>query len=129
MEHETTSRPGEIVWVDLTVPNTGEIHDFYHQVAGWQATEEDMGGYADYQMREADTGPSVAGISYRRGVNAQLPPHWLIYILIENLDDSIAACRRLGGSMVDGPREGNGSRLCVIQDPARAFVALYQVQR
>jgi len=52
-----------------------------------------------------------------------------MYILIENLDDSFTACRRLRGSVVDGPREGNGSRLYAIQDPAGAFVALYQVQQ
>jgi uncharacterized protein len=129
MENEKTYQPGEIAWVDLTVPNAGEIRDFYQEVVGWKAREVEMGDYADYEMLQATTGNSVTGICYHRGINAQLPPQWLIYIIVENLEESIAACKSLGGSVVDGPREAQSSRLCVIQDPAGAFVALYQINK
>jgi uncharacterized protein len=110
MENEKTSRPGEIAWVDLTVPNADEIRDFYQQVAGCKATPVDMGGYSDYQMTQAATGTSVAGICYQRGVNAYLPAYWLIYIIVENLQESIAICTSLSGRIIDGPGEGTGNR-------------------
>ncbi len=112
------------MWTDLTVPDAAQVRDFYQRVVGWKASEVDMSGYADYQMNQPTTGNPVAGICYRRGSNAQLPPHWLIYITVENLEASIATCKSLGGRVIDGPRDEN--RLCVIQDPAGAYVALYQ---
>jgi predicted enzyme related to lactoylglutathione lyase len=62
----------------------------------------------------------------RQGVNAHLPACWLMYIIVENLQESIDACRSLGGRVIDGPGEGAGNRWCVIQDPVGAYVALYQ---
>ena len=61
-----------------------------------------------------------------RGVNASMPPQWLIYITVEDLDASIERCKSLGGLLIDGPRELGGGRCAVIRDPADAVAALYE---
>ena len=43
-------------------------------------------------------------------MNASLPPQWLIYVNVEDLDASIASVQALGGEIVDGPR-GRSVRL------------------
>ena len=83
-----------------------------------------MGAYSDFVMN-AD-GDGVAGICHARGANADLPPVWLIYITVEDLDHSLEECHRLGGSLVAAPRSYGGGRYCVIKDPAGAICALYQ---
>ena len=45
--------PGQVAWIDLTVPNAEAVRDFYQQVTGWTASSVDMGGYADYCMSSA----------------------------------------------------------------------------
>ena len=119
--------PGSILWTDLTVPNAEAVRDFYREVAGWGVTPVDMGGYADYTMTSPADGSAVAGVCHARGVNAGLPAQWLVYISVADLDDSIARCSKLGGSVVFGPRSmGQHGRYCVIRDPAGAVAALIQ---
>ncbi len=115
---------GSIVWHDLTVPNAGEIRDFYAGVVGWESMEHDMGGYSDFGMNQPSGGDTVAGICHARGPNANLPAQWLIYIRVADVDASAERCRQLGGTVLDGPREIGEERFCVIRDPAGAAAAL-----
>lgn len=117
---------GTVLWRDLTVPNAPQVRDFYAQVVGWRWRGEDMGGYEDFHMLPPGSEESAAGICHARGENADLPPQWLIYIVVENIERSAAACVELGGQVVAGPRPMGGGRLCVIRDPAGAVCALYQ---
>ena len=121
----TTNAIGSVCWTDLTVPDAEHVADFYRHVVGWTMTPIQMGGYRDYCMNTPDTGQTVAGICHARGLNADLPPEWLIYIVVGDVDQSAAACVRLGGKVVVGPREMEGQgRFCVIRDPAGAAAAL-----
>ena len=118
---------GAIAWVDLTVPDAQVVRDFYHRVVGWTVTEVDLGGYRDYCMNRPDTGASVAGVCWARGSNADLPPQWLMYVTVGDLDESIQACVANGGAVVAGPKQmGSQGRYCVIRDPAGAVLALIQ---
>jgi uncharacterized protein len=123
-----TKRPvvGSVAWVDLTVDNAVAVRDFYRAVVGWVPADVDMPGYKDFSMNISSDGTPAAGICHARGSNADLPPQWLIYITVEDIDQSIARCVELGGSVIAGPRGmGSQGRYCVIRDPAGAVVALF----
>ncbi len=49
-----------------------------------------------------------------------------MYIVVEDIDASIEACKAKGGKIIEGPKEIGNDRDCFIQDPARAVSALYQ---
>ena len=66
----------------------------------------------------------AAGVCFARGQNAKLPPQWLIYVSVADLDASVAACLARGGVVVDGPRGMGEQRLAVIRDPAGAHLGL-----
>jgi predicted enzyme related to lactoylglutathione lyase len=118
---------GSILWVDLTVSDADEVKDFYHEVVGWKPSDVEMGDYCDYNMMTPEDGQTVAGICHARGVNVDLPSHWLIYITVRDVDESAARCVGLGGRVIAGPKQmGKHGRYCVIQDPAGAFAALFQ---
>ncbi len=116
---------GTICWRDLTVPDAVAIRDFYQRVVGWESRTEDMGGYSDFHMLAPTTGESVAGICHARGSNADVPPQWLVYITVADVDQSAAKCGEFGGQVVVAPRAMGGGRFCVIRDPAGAVCALY----
>ena len=121
-----TPKPGSIGWHDIAVPDAETLRDFYSSVAGWTAEPLDMGGYSDYVMKNP-AGDAVAGVCHARGPNASLPPVWLIYITVTDLDASLARCLSLGGKVLDGPKGEPGQpRYAFIQDPAGACCALYQ---
>jgi predicted enzyme related to lactoylglutathione lyase len=78
-------------------------------------------------MNAPGSGKPMAGVCHARGVNADLPPRWLAYITVENVDLSAEKCIALGGKILTGPKgmDGHG-RYCVIQDPAGAVAALFE---
>jgi hypothetical protein len=127
-EDTNVSQTGSISWTDLTVPDAEAIRDFYRSVVGWDFVEVDMGEYCDFSMSLPEDGRTVAGICNAKGTNASLPPQWLIYITVENLDESIARCRELGGAVIVGPRDVGGGQFCVIRDPAGAVCALFNAK-
>ena len=120
-------RAGSISWTDLTVPNAEEVRGFYEAVVGWTATPIDMGGYNDYCMTSAGDGKVAAGICHARGANKSLPPQWLVYITVPNLERSLKACRASGGKVLVAPREmADHGHVAVIEDPGGAVAALFQ---
>jgi uncharacterized protein len=126
----TTTQPpavGTIGGFDLTVPDAESVRDFYAAVIGWQSEPFDMGGYADYFMKSPETGAIAAGVCHARGVNADLPPQWLAYIIVADLDASLQRCIEMGGAALTEIKGSEGeSRYCVIRDPAGAVLALMQ---
>ena len=125
---ETSKSPvGKITWTDLTVPDAAPIRDFYSQVVGWSHEAVDMGGYADFNMNISEDGETVAGICHARGENSHLPPQWLVYITVENLDLSLNSCKQMAGKILVPRKEmGEYGSYAVIQDPAGAVCALFE---
>jgi predicted enzyme related to lactoylglutathione lyase len=120
-----TSEFGKIGWIDMTVEDAPGVRDFYKAVVGWGSEDVSMGDYADYSMTTPD-GQAVSGICHARGSNAELPPGWLIYITVKDVDDSAAVCIAHGGEVLVAPTGLAGGRFCVIRDPAGSVAALYQ---
>jgi hypothetical protein len=117
---------GSIAWHDLTVQDAEGLRDFYAAVIGWNAQPQSMGDYDDFNMLAPGDGNCVAGVCHARAGNANLPAQWLIYVNVADLDASISACTKHGGSVVAPPRSMAGGRYCVIRDPAGAVCALWQ---
>lgn len=122
-----SNRIGSIGWADLTVEDAESIRDFYSEVVGWTFESVDMGGYSDFTMCLPATGEAVAGVCHALGPNAKLPPVWLVYVNVDNVEASIEQCRSLGGSVISGPhRMGDHGRYCIVRDPAGAPIGLFE---
>jgi len=117
---------GKIGWIDMTVEDAPGVRDFYKAVVGWETDEIDMGGYSDFVMKMPAAGDGVAGVCHSRGGNADLPSGWLIYIVVADIDASVAACTENGGKVVVEPRGLAGGSFSVIEDPGGSIAALYQ---
>lgn len=118
---------GSIGWIDLTVENADQVKDFYAAVTGWQPSGLDMGDYSDYVMSTPETNEGVSGVCHARGSNAGLPPVWLIYINVADIEQSLAKCIELGGESITPIKNyGGQGRYCIIRDPAGAHCALFQ---
>lgn len=112
---------GKVVWADLTVEDASSMAEFYHAVTGWEPSPQEAEG-GDFNMNLPGTNAVAAGICHARGANANIPPQWMIYVPVKDLEASIQACEGLGGKVV--------CRLsfpgCVIRDPAGAVMAIMQ---
>lgn len=125
------SAVGRIYWLDLTVPDASRTRDFYRQVVQWSVQDVEMkdgdARYADYNMLSEDGRPS-AGICHARGVNAGLPPVWMIYLPVGDLAESIRRVEEEGGTVLKTMRDGDGKYVyAAIKDLVGACFALVQV--
>lgn len=119
---------GRIAWLDLTVPDAEATRDFYRRVVGWSVHDVAMedGGehYADYAMLD-DAGKPAGGVCHARGMNAELPPVWLIYLPVGDLAESVRRVEEEGGAVVRTTSGEDGEPVyAVIRDPVGAYVAL-----
>lgn len=119
---------GFIAWADLTVPEAAHTGDFYREVVGFSVEEvamvHDGAAYADYNMVGSDGAPA-AGICHARGVNADLPPVWMIYLPVADLAESLRRADADGGAVLKSIRNDDGRPIyAVIRDPAGACLAL-----
>lgn len=117
---------GAYGWLDLTVPNADEIRDFYSSVIGFSHTEIDMGDYSDFCMNSPDDGQTKCGICFSRGTNSELPPVWMVYFYVNDLDESLQKLTAANGKIISGPKTMGAAKYAIIQDPAGAYCGLYQ---
>ena len=81
-------------------------------------------GYADYNMIGGDGNPA-AGVCHARGMNADLPPVWLIYLPVGDLAESLRRVEAEGGKVLKSMRGSDGEpAYAAIQDPVGACFAL-----
>ncbi len=118
------SKPGQILWHDLTVDHAEQISDFYQGVLGWKKEGLSMGEYDDYVIKNSKDGEVIAGVCHARGVNKDLPPQWLMYVKVVNLDESLSKCVELGGKVLGEKRKMGEGYYSLIQDPAGAYMML-----
>lgn len=123
------ARAGRIVWLDLTVADAASTRSFYERVIGWSSEGVSMTDgtdtYVDHAML-AEDGEAVAGICHARGPNRGLPPVWLLYLPVGDLDQSVERVQALGGQIIKDGRGDGSTGAVVIRDPAGAHVALVQ---
>lgn len=115
---------GHILWHDLTVNDAAGVSEFYNAVIGWEKEGLSMGDYDDFVIKNPGEDDAVAGICHARGVNKDIPPQWLMYVQVADLDKSIARCKEFGGKIIGEKRKMGEGFYCLIQDPAGAHVML-----
>lgn len=123
---------GTINWRDLTTNKADELKGFYEEIAGWQSQDMPMKDgsdeYNDYIMKDAAENP-IAGICHSRGVNEGIPPQWIMYISVEDIQEGIAKTENLGGKLLKEHKAKDGSTVyAMIEDPAGAVFALAKTQ-
>lgn len=119
---------GRIYWLDLTVADAMAASDFYRQVVGWSVQSVEMNEhgerYTDCNLL-ADDGKPVARIRHARGVNAGLPPVWMMYLPVNDLAESLLCVEEEGGVIIKAEQRERGEyAYAAIQDPAGACFAL-----
>ena len=110
-----------MTWLDLTVADPDALRDYYAAMCGWTVEPVSMGDYDDYALKDA-AGESVGGICHARGDNTGIPPVWIPYFTVPDVEAAVARAVALGGELLR-PIAGGAAYL---RDPAGVVSALYQ---
>ena len=118
-------RHGRPVWYELLTTDMKAAERFYSSIVGWTVQAFDKSP-EPYDMWARAGGVSIGGVmKIPKGMN--FPPHWEMYIAVDNLDDTIARIQKSGGKilgpLIDVPGTG---RMRTMQDPQGAVFAMIE---
>lgn len=120
---------GKFCWNELATTNVQATKDFYGKVFNWKFQDHDMGDMTYTMINMNNEEKASGGIwAIPKDKEKQIPPHWMGYILVEDLDKSLEAVKKAGGTiMKPAENAGNMGRFAIITDPTGAHIALWQV--
>jgi predicted enzyme related to lactoylglutathione lyase len=113
--------PGGVDWLELVETGCESSFDFYETVLGVGTSQMEMGGgvYSLFDVGEK----SVAGAIEPA---ADIPPHWLVYFNVADLDLSVVRLTELGGAVrgEHGSASGVGRWIGAVDPFGAAFALL-----
>ena len=84
-------KPGTFCWVELGTTDVPAAKAFYSELAGWSFMDVPMGDGETYSMFEQG-GHHRAGLYAlkKEQLDMKVPPHWMNYVLVSNVDETLA---------------------------------------
>jgi predicted enzyme related to lactoylglutathione lyase len=121
---QLVNAPAAFVWNELASPDLDGSTAFYSGLFGWTVApfEGSPTPYLSIENGEANNG----GI--RELSSPGVPPHWLVYFGVEDIDVALAKVEQLGGTKIFGPQDIQIAKIAAVRDPQGAVFALYAGQ-
>lgn len=103
-----------VSWNELWAENADAVLPFYAAILGWSRETMAM-PQGPYHMFKAADGETVAGLMTRP--DPKVPPMWLPYLAVDDVDATVARARRNGGAVHAEPMSVEGvGRFAIIAD-------------
>ncbi len=130
MLEATALAPGSFCWIELATSNQNAAQQFYSTMFSWSATDDPIGPGQFYTTFRLDGESAAAAYTLQPNmVAAGVPPHWLLYIAVTDVDATADRVSALGGKLVSPPFDVmDYGRMVVVADPAGASFALWQAR-
>ncbi len=122
---EWPPRPGGFSWHELATTDHEAAFDFYSRLFGWKRTEAmEMGEAGTYQMYGlADT---TLGGMYNKPPEMPGPPHWLCYVMVDDVHAAVERVKEHGGQVLNGPLQvPGGDWIAQCMDPQGGAFAIH----
>jgi uncharacterized protein len=110
--------PGCMCWNELASPDPARARDFFAELLGWTVEPEES-GYGVIRTAGGINGGM-------RPLQDGEPTHWLVYFTVASCDETVAAVRAAGGSVIAGPMNTPVGRVAAVGDPQGAAFALFE---
>jgi len=123
--------PGTPSWVDLATNDQAAAKSFYSALFGWSYDDQAVGDDVFYSLAQLH-GRNVAAIGPQQAeqIKAGVPPHWQMYITVEDVDATASKIEAAGGAVHVPPFDVmDAGRMAVITDPSGAFFMLWTAKK
>ena len=126
MSDNSKPQVGTFCWNELMTLDTNKAQSFYGDLFGWTTQTHDMGDMTYTMFMSGDKG--LGGMmQIPTDMAAQVPPHWMSYICVDEIEATLAKAVQLGAVvLVPVKAAGDMGRLAVVQDPTGAHIAFWQ---
>ncbi|HEY7829228.1 MAG TPA: VOC family protein [Solirubrobacteraceae bacterium] len=118
---QLVNAPGALVWNELASSDLDASSAFYDSLFGWKTTPFE--GSPTPYLSIKNSGASNGGM--REVDPPGMPPHWMVYFGAQDIDESLAKVKELGGMVHAGPIDIQMAKIAIVQDPQGAVFALY----
>jgi uncharacterized protein len=111
---------GKFFWYELMTSDPAAAAKFYGDVVGWGTQESGTEGYRLFTVAE---GRGVSGLMALPDhlSDAKVPPHWIGYVAVADVDEAVEEIEEEEGTIHREPFEIPGViRLAVVADPQGA---------
>src|ERR1700709_1865782 len=100
MGERTRPPPGTISWTDLATSDQEGAKQFYAALFGWEYDDRPMGDAGAYSMAQLGGRRAAVLAGLRPDETAQgIPPHWNVYVTVDDVDTSTAQVPGAGGQV------------------------------
>lgn len=125
----TKYEQGQFSWAELGTTSSDAAKKFYGGLFGW--TFDDMPAGPDMVYTMNKLGNHRASALYKMGKEMQgVPPHWLSYITVDDVDAITAKAKQNGAKAMKEPFDVmDVGRMSVLTDPTGAHFALWQPKK
>lgn len=117
---------GAVGWNELNTREVTKAGEFYSGLFGWTLKKSDEGPmkYTEFQ----NAGKSIGGMmEIQPEWGPDVPPHWLIYFNVKDVDTAVSKTTDMGGKALVPPMDIPGvGRFSVVMDPQGAVLAYFK---
>jgi predicted enzyme related to lactoylglutathione lyase len=123
--------PGSFCWIELSTTDQNAAKSFYSSLFGWEISDIPMGPSDVYTIFQLHGGDVSAACTLRPEQRSQgVPPNWMIYIAVDDVDAAATRAGQVGGNVLAPPFDVmDAGRMAVFQDPAGATFSVWQAKR
>lgn len=120
--------PGSFCWNELATRDLDGAKTFYEEIFGWDVSP--MDGPSPHPMLMIrndgrDNGDVIQMNEQWEGI----PPHWMVYFAVDDIDATVAKAKELGGQVHVPPTEIPPGRFSVIADAQGAVFSVIQLSQ
>ena len=118
---------GTVYWNELNTRDVEAAKAYYGAICGWSFDTMPMtDGQGDYVVGKLGD-QMVGGMFDMTGMPGmdQVPPHWLTYFGVDDVDAATKATAENGGTVIREPFDVTGvGRIAIVQDASGAAIGL-----
>jgi predicted enzyme related to lactoylglutathione lyase len=125
---ELRHKTGAFCWAELGTTDMDAAKGFYAKLLEWTTDSSPMGEGMEYTTFLHRGLRAAAGYPLMKDqLDAKVPPHWMAYVMVDNVDATVAKAQELGGSSLCPPMDVfEHGRMAVLKDPQGAIFSIWQ---
>lgn len=120
---ELVDEPGAMTWHEVATRDAAGARDFYSTVFG--GSSRTMEGMEYHIVSVGDQ--NAYGVMQMDEQWGDIPPHWMVYFVVGEMEASLAKVAELGGAVRVPPFDTPYGRISVVSDPTGAVFSVLQV--
>ena len=126
-DQNALSQGRTFVWHELYTPDLEAAKDFYNKALDMGSMAMEMGPGMNYNMLTVNGTPVCGALNTQEMQMQGVPPHWAVYMAVDDVDSRLEKVQANGGKVVvqpiDVPTVG---RMALISDPQGAHIWLFK---